>query len=189
MGTQAISFLCSGESPGRLGNAHPQIMPYQVFKTADGHMIIGVGNDGQFQRFCKAIGRPELSADPRFAENWLRIAEREVLTALLAPIMQTRGKSEWMALLEPVNVPCGPINNMQDVFDEPQVIHRQLRVDLPHASGAVAPTVASPMRFSRTPVEYRAAPPALGQHTDEVLRTILGKTSAEIQRLKSDGVL
>ena len=186
---QVVSYLCSGKVPVRWGNAHPQVVPYEVFPTADGHIILAVGNDSQFASFCQAAGCAELVQEPRFKTMSQRIVHRTELIPLIADVMRTRSKQEWIALLEAANVPCGPINNMKEVFEDPQVRHRKLRVDIPHPLGGTAPVVASPMRLSATPVEYRLAPPMLGQHNGEVLGKLLGKSDDEIARLKSAGIV
>jgi crotonobetainyl-CoA:carnitine CoA-transferase CaiB-like acyl-CoA transferase len=186
---QAVSYFVSGRIPVRWGNAHPQVVPYEVFPTADGHLILAVGNDSQFERFCQAAGCPELAAEPRFRTMSQRIIHRAELIPIIREIMRTRTKREWIELLEAANVPCGPINDMKEVFEDPQVRHRGLRVDMPHPAGSAAPVVASPLRLSKTPVEYRLAPPLLGQHTAEVLKGLLGKSDAEIARLRSAGVV
>ncbi|MEW5863437.1 MAG: CaiB/BaiF CoA-transferase family protein [Pseudomonadota bacterium] len=186
---QAVSYFVSGRIPVRWGNAHPQVVPYEVFPTADGHLILAVGNDSQFERFCQAAGCPELAAEPRFRTMSQRIVHRAELIPIIREIMRTRTKREWIELLEAANVPCGPINDMKEVFEDPQVRHRGLRVDMPHPAGSAAPVVASPLRLSKTPVEYRLAPPLLGQHTAEVLKGLLGKSDAEIARLRSAGVV
>jgi len=186
---QIVSYFCSGRIPIRYGNAHAQVVPYEVFPTADGHIILAIGNDGQFQRFCEVAGCAELAEEPRFKTNTQRIVHRAELIPLIAEVMRTRSKQEWIEMLEAATVPCGPINNMKEVFEDPQVRHRELRVDIPHPSGGVAPVVANPMRFSGTPVEYRLAPPLLGQHNDEIYRGLLGKSAAEIAQLKSAGIL
>ena len=186
---QIVSFFASGRIPVRWGNAHPQVVPYEAFATADGHIILAVGNDGQFKRFCKVAECPELAEEKRFATNSQRIVHRAELIPIIAGIMHTRSKREWLAALEAADVPCGPINNMQEVFEDPQVVHRKLRVDMPHAAGGTAPVVASPMRLSDTPVEYRLAPPLLGQHNDEIYRGLLGKSAAEMERLAKAGIV
>jgi len=186
---QIVSYFCSGRIPIRYGNAHAQVVPYEVFPTADGHIILAIGNDGQFQRFCEVAGCVELAEEPRFKTNSQRIVHRAELIPLIAEVMRTHSKQEWIEMLEAATVPCGPINNMKEVFEDAQVRHRELRVDIPHPSGGVAPVVANPMRFSGTPVEYRLAPPLLGQHNDEIYRGLLGKSEAEIARLKSAGIL
>jgi crotonobetainyl-CoA:carnitine CoA-transferase CaiB-like acyl-CoA transferase len=186
---QIVGFFCSGRIPLRYGNAHANVVPYEVFPTADGHIILAVGNDGQFQRFCEAAGCPELAAEARFKTNSQRIVHRAELVPLIAEILRTRTKREWIDVLEDANVPCGPINNMKEVFEDPQVQHRRLRVDMPHPLGGIAPLVASPMRLSATPVEYRHAPPLLGQHNEEILKGLLGKSDAEIAALQAGGIV
>ena len=186
---QIVSYFCSGRIPIRYGNAHAQVVPYEVFPTADGHIILAIGNDGQFQRFCEIAGCQELAEEARFKTNSQRIVHRAELIPLIAEVMRTRSKQEWIVALEEATVPCGPINNMKEVFEDPQVKHRELRVDIPHASGGTAPVVASPMRLSKTPVEYRFAPPLLGEHNDEIYRGLLGKSEAEIAKLKSAGIV
>jgi formyl-CoA transferase len=186
---QIVSYLCSGKIPIRWGNAHPQVVPYEVFPTADGHIILAIGNDSQFASFCQAAGCAELAQEPRFKTMSQRIVHRGELIPLIAEVMRTRTKHEWIVALEAANVPCGPINNMKEVFEDPQVQHRKLRVDIPHPLGGVAPVVASPLRLSATPVEYRLAPPMLGQHNADVLRNLLGKSDAELARLKAAGII
>jgi formyl-CoA transferase len=186
---QITSYFASGKIPARWGNAHAQVVPYEVFPTSDGHVILAVGNDSQFASFCQAAGCPELAEEARFKTNPARIVHRGELIPLIAEIMRTRTKREWIAALEAANVPCGPINNMKEVFEDPQVQHRQLRVDMPHPSGGTASVVRSPLRLSETPVEYRLAPPTLGQHNDEVLRGLLEKSASEITRLKAVGIV
>jgi formyl-CoA transferase len=186
---QIVSYFCSGRIPIRWGNAHAQVVPYEVFATTDGHIILAVGNDTQFASFCQVAGCAELAEEPRFRTNSQRIVHRAELIPLIAEIMRTRTKQEWIGMLEAANVPCGPINNMKEVFEDPQVRHRRLRVDLPHPLGGTAPVVASPMRLSATPVEYRHAPPLLGQHNDEIYRGLLGMGDAELERLRSHGIV
>jgi crotonobetainyl-CoA:carnitine CoA-transferase CaiB-like acyl-CoA transferase len=186
---QIVSYLCSGKVPIRWGNAHPQVVPYEVFPTADGHIILAVGNDSQFASFCQAAGCPELAQEPRFKTMSQRIVHRGELIPLITEVMRTRSKREWIETLEAANVPCGPINNMKEVFDDPQVQHRQLRVDMPHPLGGVAPVVRSPLRLSETPVEYRLAPPLLGQHNEEVLKGLLGRSDADLKQLKTAGIV
>ena len=187
--SQIVSYLASGEIPQRWGNAHPQVVPYEVFATSDGHIILAVGNDSQFASFCHAAGCPELASDPRFKTNSQRIVHRESLIPLIAATMRARGKREWIQALEVANVPCGPINNMKEVLEDPQVRHRQLRVDMPHPLGGVAPVVRSPLRLSETPVEYRLPPPMLGQHNEEVLKGLLGRSDADLARLKAEKLI
>ena len=186
---QISSYFAAGKIPVRWGNAHPQVVPYEVFPTADGHIILAVGNDSQFASFCQAAGCPELAQEARFKTMSQRIIHRGELIPLIAEVMRTRTKREWIEALEAANVPCGPINNMKEVFEDPQVRHRELRVDMPHPLGGTASVVRSPLRLSETPVEYRLAPPMLGQHNDEVLRGLLGKSEGELTRLKAAGIL
>ena len=186
---QIVSYFCSGRIPIRYGNAHAQVVPYEVFPTSDGHIILAIGNDGQFKRFCEIAGCAELADEARFKTNSQRIVHRAELIPLIAEVMRQRSKQEWIAALEEATVPCGPINNMKEVFEDPQVKHRGLRIDMPHPRGGTAPVVASPMRLSETPVEYRIAPPLLGQHNEEIYRGLLGKSEAELARLKSAGIV
>ncbi|MGH8434802.1 MAG: CaiB/BaiF CoA transferase family protein [Pseudomonas sp.] len=170
LANQAMNYLTTGTPPRRLGNAHPNIVPYQDFPTADGDFILTVGNDGQFRKFCEVAGHPEWADDARFATNKLRVANRAVLIPLIrqATVFKTTG--EWVTALEQAGVPCGPINDLAQMFADPQVQARGLRVELPHALGGTVPQVASPIRLSETPVQYRNAPPLLGEHTVAVLQ-------------------
>jgi crotonobetainyl-CoA:carnitine CoA-transferase CaiB-like acyl-CoA transferase len=171
-----------------MGNAHPNIVPYQDFPTADGDMILAIGNDGQFARFCELAGHAEWASDERFATNAARVKNRAALIPLLRQTTVMKTTAEWIALLENAAVPCGPINDLAAVFADPQVQHRGLRVDLSHAAGGTAPQVANPIHLSATPVEYRAAPPTLGQDTDAVLRE-LGRSDEEIAALRSKSIV
>ncbi len=176
LANQASAYLATGQAPERMGNAHPSIVPYQAFPTRDGHMILAIGNDGQFARFCACAGLTGLAADPRFSSNRARVAHRAELIPLLAACTVGRSTADWIALLESQAVPCGPINSVAEVFADPQVQARGMRIDLPHAgvaAGQVA-LAASPIKFSATPVAYRQAPPGLGEHTDSVLERVLG---------------
>jgi crotonobetainyl-CoA:carnitine CoA-transferase CaiB-like acyl-CoA transferase len=186
---QILNYWCSGEIPLRFGNAHANIVPYEVFHSADGHIILAVGNDTQFAAFCRVAGRPELAEDPRFKTNPERVKHRPVLVPIVQQIVRGRTSRDWIEHLEAASVPCGPINNMQEVFEDPQVRHRGLRVEIPHPSGVPCPTVASPMRFSATPVDYAVPPPMLGEHTREVLRGVLGLSDSEIDALAASGVI
>jgi crotonobetainyl-CoA:carnitine CoA-transferase CaiB-like acyl-CoA transferase len=169
-------------------NGHPNIVPYQDFPTADGDMILAIGNDGQFARFCQIAGRPEWSTDERFATNSARVRNRTELLPLLRQTTVMKTTAEWIALLEKSAVPCGPINDLAGVFDDPQVKHRGLRVEMPHAAGGMAPQVGNPMQFSLTPIDYRRAPPVLGQDTESVLRE-LGRSDEAIAALRAAGVI
>ncbi len=188
LANQAESHLATGRPPPRLGNAHPSIVPYQAFATRDGHLVLAVGNDAQFARFCEVAGRPELARDGRFTTNADRVAHRDALVGLLGPLLASRSTADWAAALEAAGVPCGPINDLAQVFEDPQVRHRGLRVDVPHPELGTVPVVASPIRLSETPVVH-AAPPALGEHTREVLVDILGMDEDEVDALRSRGVI
>ncbi len=188
LANQAMNYLVSGRAPRRLGNGHPNIVPYQDFPTADGDMILAIGNDGQFARFCAIAGHPEWAADERFATNAARVRQRAALIPLLRQATVMKTTAAWIALLEQAAVPCGPINDLAGVFADPQVVHRGLHVDMPHAAGGVAPQVANPIRFSATPVGYRLAPPLLGQDTDQVLRE-LGRSEEQIVALRASRVI
>ncbi|HEX7650054.1 MAG TPA: CaiB/BaiF CoA-transferase family protein [Noviherbaspirillum sp.] len=183
------NYLASGQAPKRWGNAHPNIVPYQTFATSDGHIIVAVGNDGQFRKFVEAGGRPELALDERFATNPMRVRHRDTLVPLLAEMVKTKTKQQWIDALEAAGVPCGPINNLDEVFENPQVQARRMRVDLPHPTGATVKLVGSPMKMSATPPAYDMPPPLLGQHTEEVLGELLGKSADDIAALKKSGVI
>ncbi len=189
LANQAMNYLTTGNNPKRLGNAHPNIVPYQDFPTADGYMILAIGNDGQFARFCAEAGQPELAADARYATNRARVENRASLIPALKRLTIERSTADWIAALEAKAVPCGPINTLADVFADPQVQARGLKVDMPHPVAGSVSLVANPMRFSATPVEYRSAPPALGEHTGQILRETLGLSGAEIDGLRSAGVI
>ncbi|WP_286786456.1 MULTISPECIES: CaiB/BaiF CoA transferase family protein [Pseudomonas] len=189
LGNQALNYLTTGVAPKRLGNAHPNIVPYQDFPTADGDFILTVGNDGQFRKFCEVAGHPEWADDPRFASNRARVAHRGELIPLIRQATVFRTTAEWVAALEQAGVPCGPINDLAQVFADPQVIARGLRVELPHPLAGSVPQVASPIRLSETPVEYRNAPPLLGEHSEQVLREWLGMAASEVSALRERGVL
>jgi crotonobetainyl-CoA:carnitine CoA-transferase CaiB-like acyl-CoA transferase len=188
LANQAMNYLVSGKAPQRMGNAHPNIVPYQDFPTADGDMILAIGNDGQFARFCEIAGHAEWAADERFAANAARVKNRMTLIPLLRQTTVMKTTAEWIALLENAAVPCGPINDLAAVFADPQVKHRGLHIDLPHAAGGSAPQVANPIHFSATPVNYRRAPPLLGQDTDDILRE-LGRSSEEIAALRARSIV
>jgi crotonobetainyl-CoA:carnitine CoA-transferase CaiB-like acyl-CoA transferase len=186
---QNTNYFATGTPPRRIGNLHPNIVPYQPFRTADGDVIIACGNDNLYRKFCAAAGCPELAEDPRFASNGKRVENRAELTRLLAEVFRKRSTRDWVELLEAAGVPNGPINDIAQVFEEPQVKARGVRIELKHAAGTMLPMVASPMRFSETPLEYRQAPPLLGEHTEEVLRGLLGKSAAEIAALRAEQVI
>jgi crotonobetainyl-CoA:carnitine CoA-transferase CaiB-like acyl-CoA transferase len=189
LANQAMNYLTTGVAPRRLGNAHPNIVPYQDFPTADGDIILTVGNDGQFRKFCEVAGLPALAADPRFSTNQARVAHRAELIPLIRQATVFKTTAEWLAALEQAGVPCGPINDLQQVFADPQVQARGLRVELPHPLAGSVPQVASPIRLSATPVQYRNAPPLLGEHTEQVLQQWLGLSLEQIAELRRAGVL
>jgi crotonobetainyl-CoA:carnitine CoA-transferase CaiB-like acyl-CoA transferase len=186
---QNTNYFSTGRPPKRIGNLHPNIVPYQPFRTKDGSVILACGNDNLYRRFCEAAGCAELAGDPRFATNGKRVENRAEMTRLLAAVFAQRTTREWVELLEAAGVPNGPINDVAQVFEEPQVKARGVRIELEHPVAGKLPLVASPMRFSATPVEHRLAPPVLGQHSDEVLRALLHLSDAEIARLRADGVV
>ena len=179
------NFLASGKPPVRWGNAHPNIVPYQTFQTRDGWIIVAVGNDGQFRKFVEAGGRPELADDERFATNPSRVRHRDTLVPILAEMVKARDKADWIGALEAAGVPCGPINDLDEVFDNEQVVARGMQVSLPHPCGADAKLVRNPIRMSATPPEARTAPPLLGAQTDDVLRDMLGYDDAKIATLRA----
>jgi crotonobetainyl-CoA:carnitine CoA-transferase CaiB-like acyl-CoA transferase len=188
---EGTNYLLSGRVPRRLGNEHPNIVPYKVFATADGHVILAVGNDGQFRRWCGFAGAPELADDPRFLTNPLRVANREALYALMPAAMRRLTTDAWVEGLAARGVPCSPVNTIDRVFEDPQVRARGMRVDLPHPEAAcgTVPLIANPLKMSATPPAHRRAPPTLGQHTDEVLEELLGMGAAERARLREAGVI
>jgi len=188
LANQATNWLVGGMLPKRLGNAHPNIVPYQVFAVADGHLILAVANDRQFASFARAVGAEQLSRDARFATNAERVAHRETLVGLLTPIMAGRSLCAWIDTLEAAHVPCGAINRIDQVFEDAQAKARGLRITMQHATGAMD-LVASPLRLSRTPPEYRSAPPLLGEHTDEVLTDVLSLQPEEIARLRAEKIV
>jgi len=183
------NYLNSGKPPKRWGNAHANIVPYQTFACLDGHIIVATGNDGQYQKFVEAGGRPELAGDPRFATNPLRVQNRELLVPLLAEMVRTKPRDAWIALLEEKGVPCGPINDVGEVFANEQVQAREMAIALPHPSAGQVKLVRNPIRMSATPATSGMAPPLLGQHTTEVLREMLGRSEEEIAALRERGVI
>jgi glutaryl-CoA transferase len=186
---QNTNYFSTGKPPGRIGNLHPNIVPYQPFKSSDGEVIVACGNDNLFRKFCEAAGRPELAQDPRFASNGKRVENRAEMTRVIQEFFGKRSTAEWLERLEAAGVPNGPINNLAQVFEEPQVKARGVKIELEHKAAGKLPLVASPMRFSGTPLEYRLPPPLLGEHTEEVLRDLLGKSAAEIAQLRAGGAV
>jgi len=188
LANQTSNFHVSGKAPGRMGNAHPNIVPYQAVPTANGHIVLAIGNDRQYAKFCKVAGRPELIDDSRFCGNIERVEHREELMDIIVGITRSRSSADWIAALQAVHVPCGPINRLDEVFTDPHVRHRGMRIELDHPLAGTAPLTASPMRFSKTPVEYDLAPPLLGQHTREVLSGLLGRDAAVVEDLMARGI-
>ena len=189
MANMNMNYLVSGAVPKRQGNAHANIVPYQVFRSSDGHLVLAVGNDRQFAKFCDIAGCPELARNERFATNANRVRNREILIPLLQEILLGRTTQEWVAPLEAAGVPSGPINDIAQVFEHPQVKHRRIRVDLPHPQSGSVPSVGNPIKFSATPITYRNAPPVLGQHTQDILSTLGGLSAAEIKMLGDKGII
>ena len=189
LANQGMNYLATGEVPGRLGNAHPNIVPYQTFKTSDGDIILACGNDNLFSKFCEAGDCVHLVQDARFATNGKRVENRAALVPLLQEIFSRRTTREWVEALEAAGVPNGPINNLKQVFEEPQVVARGMKIEVEHASAGRVPLMASPMRFSETPLEFRLPPPTLGQHTGEILQGVLGLDAAAIARLRDEGII
>ncbi|HTE16511.1 MAG TPA: CaiB/BaiF CoA-transferase family protein [Burkholderiales bacterium] len=189
LANQNANYLIGGEVPQRMGNAHPNVMPYQTFRTEDGDIIIATGNDGQYQRLCVAAGIAEAATDPRFASNALRIAHREACTAVLADAMKKKTTAAWVNALGTAGVPCGPINRLDEVYNDPQVQHRGMKIDVPHPLAGSVPLVANPIKFSRTPIAYDRPPPLVGEHANEVLRDVLGKSSADIAALREKKII
>jgi len=188
LANQSMNYLISGMVPSRLGNAHPNVVPYQSFQTSDGHLVLAVGNDEQFRRCCAQLGRSDLSKDERYRRNRGRVEHRDTLLAALKDTFVTRPTADWLSLLEAADVPCAPINGLDQVFAEPQCVARALCLKLPHAYGAV-PSIANPVRLSDTPPSYRRPPPLLGEHTDEVLRAELGFDGQHIGALRAAGII
>lgn len=188
-GNQVTGYFSSGKVPFRYGNAHASLVPYQVFKTADGDIVVAVGNDLQWQKFCEAIGRRDLAIEERWAKVTGRITGREVLIPELSRTMLTRSSADWIECLEALGVPCGRINDYQQVFEDPQVIHRGLRVDLTTEDGGTVSTIASPLRLMGTPVQYKLAPPKLGSSTESVLKQLLSKSDEDISAYRKANVI
>jgi len=189
LANQAMNYLASDKAPGRMGNAHPNIVPYQAFATSDGHMILAVGNDNQFAKFCDVAGLEGLSEDERFKTNAGRVKNRDSLVPVLQERIAQDTLDWWIENLEGAHVPCGPINTIDRVFKDPQVLHREMKVNLDHPVAGKVPSVGSPLKFSNTPVRYDSAPPMVGQHTKQALQTILNTSEDEISSLTELGVI
>ena len=189
LANQAMTYLAAGQTPVRMGNAHPNIVPYQVFETQDGHIILAVGNDGQFRRFCELADQPQLAQDPRFVANRGRVKHRAPLIEALALLMKSKNTDDWLNLLEPEGIPCGRINSIDETLNDPQVVHRQMRTQALHSSLGEINLLGSPLKLSETPGEVRRSPPVLGEDTDQVLREVLGYKDSAISALQADGVV
>jgi crotonobetainyl-CoA:carnitine CoA-transferase CaiB-like acyl-CoA transferase len=189
LANQTLNFLVSGKSPVRRGTAHPNIVPYQAFPTKDAWLMLAVGNDRQFASFCKAAGKPALAKDRRFVTNAARVKNRVALVSAIEKLCRTKTTRGWVKLLTRASVPCGPINSIAEVFEEPQVKHREIRFELPHALGGKLPQVKNPLFFSRNTLVYSTPPPLLGAHTEPILAAELGLSRAEILSLKRDGTI
>jgi crotonobetainyl-CoA:carnitine CoA-transferase CaiB-like acyl-CoA transferase len=189
LANQGMNYLATGENPPRLGNQHPNIAPYQEFPTKDGYIILAVGNDPTFERFCKAFGQEALLADPRFATNPIRVQNRQLVTDTLTPVMKSKTTAEWIDALEALKIGCGPINTLEQVFADPHVKAREMVVEMAHGSGETVQVIANPVKLSATPPSYRSAPPVLGEHTNAVLTDVLKMSAAEIAALKEKGIL
>ena len=189
LANQASNYLTSGVSPGRLGNAHPNIVPYQVVQTSDGFIIIAVGNDTQFSRFCELLNLAEISTDEKFSTNKARVTNRSELVGLMQPVIQNYTSEYWLTELEKAKIPCGAINDIEQVFEHPQVIHRQLNISLPHDEAKQVDLVANPINFSKTKINYHKPPPMLGQHSAEILKEWLELDASVLEELVQSGVV
>jgi crotonobetainyl-CoA:carnitine CoA-transferase CaiB-like acyl-CoA transferase len=191
LANQGLGYLTTGAVPHRLGNAHPNIVPYQVFPSRDGHFVLCIGNDKQFRRFAELVGAPGLAVDPRFATNPERVRHRADLVPVLEQLTRIRSTIDWLSLLQPAGIPCGPVNDIGQVFADPQVRHRDMLIEMPYPAAAegIVRLIGNPIRGSAGPVSYRRPPPELGEHTDEILRDVLGLGDAERARLRGSGVI
>ena len=189
LANQGMNYLATGENPARLGNQHPNIVPYQVFPTEDGHIVLSIGNDPTFKRFCEAFALTHLLEDERFATNAARVRNRQLVTDTLTPVMQLHHTGWWVEKLEALKIGCGPINKLAEVFADPQVIAREAVREMAHSSGQMVKVIANPVRLSETPPDYRLAPPLLGEHTDAVLSERLGLGAAALAALREKGVI
>ena len=189
LANQAMNYLASGTNPPRLGNGHPNIVPYQAFATADGYIMLTIGNDSQYRRFCELVERPDLADDARFEKNNGRVKHRDVLLPILDEILLSKSSQQWLDDLNARGIPCGPINNLDQVFADPQVRHRGVRIELEHPSAGRVPSVSNPIRFSQTEISHDRAPPLLGQHTDDVLARILDVDPENLARLHAEQII
>jgi crotonobetainyl-CoA:carnitine CoA-transferase CaiB-like acyl-CoA transferase len=190
LANEGMNYLVGGRVPKRLGNAHANIVPYQVFATSDGHIILAIGNETQFRKFCEFAGKPEIAGDERFSSNAGRMKNQAALVPMLREIMKAKTRAHWLEGLEKLGVPCGPVNNIDQVFADPQVLARGMKIEMEHsATGVRLPMIGSPIKMSATPPSYRRAPPTCGEHTDEVLAELLGLSTAEIVGLRERGIV
>jgi crotonobetainyl-CoA:carnitine CoA-transferase CaiB-like acyl-CoA transferase len=189
LANQGMNYLATGENPVRLGNQHPNIAPYQVFPTADGHMVLSIGNDPTFKRFCEAFELTHLLDDPRFVTNAARVGNRQVVTDTLTPVMRQHPTHWWIERLESLKIGCGPINKLAEVFADPHVLAREMVLEMAHGSGQMVKVIANPVKLSETPADYRLPPPLLGEHTDAVLGERLGLDAEALAALREKGVI
>ncbi|MDB9724347.1 CoA transferase [bacterium] len=189
LANQASNYLVGGDVPGRIGNSHPNIVPYQAFATADGHLILAVGNDGQFQRFCEVIHQPQLAQDSRYESNRTRVENRESLCSLISEIMKAANTKDWLQRLESRNVPCGPINTIDQVFADPQILARGMLISMVDTRGGEIPLVANPINYSRSTIDYTVPPPELGSSTESILGEYLEYSALDIAALRNKSVI
>jgi crotonobetainyl-CoA:carnitine CoA-transferase CaiB-like acyl-CoA transferase len=189
LANQGMNYLATGENPIRLGNQHPNIVPYQVFSTKDGYLVLSIGNDATFKRFCDSFALSHLLDDPRFATNAARVEHRQLVTETLTPVMRQHPTTWWVDRLEGLKIGCGPINTLKEVFADPQIQARGVVIELPHSSGTTVKVIANPVRLSETPANYRMASPMLGEHTDEVLQGLLGMSGEDMAELRAKGIV
>jgi crotonobetainyl-CoA:carnitine CoA-transferase CaiB-like acyl-CoA transferase len=189
LANQGMNYLATGENPVRLGNQHPNIVPYQVFPTADGHIVLSVGNDPTFKRFCEALNLTHLLEDSRFATNAARVSNRQLVTDTLTPVMMEHPTAWWIDRLEALKIGCGPINKLSQVFEDPHVVARRMVLEMAHSSGQTVKLIANPVKLSETPADYRLAPPMLGEHTEAVLGERLGLNAAALAALREKKII
>ena len=189
LANQAMNYLATGSNPPRLGNGHPNIVPYQAFATADGYIMLTIGNDAQYRRFCELAERTDLADDERFEKNSGRVKHRNLLLPQLDEILRSKTSRQWLDDLNSRGIPCGPINNLDQVFADPQVQHRGLCMALEHPVAGQVPSISNPIRFSQTRIKHELAPPLLGQHTDAVLSRLLDLDREDLVRLRTDQVI
>jgi crotonobetainyl-CoA:carnitine CoA-transferase CaiB-like acyl-CoA transferase len=189
LANQGMNYLATGENPARLGNQHPNIAPYQVFPTQDGHIVLSVANDPTFKRFCEAFNLTHMLEDPRFVTNAARVTNRQLVTDTLTPVMQQHPTTWWVERLEALKIGCGPINKLSEVFEDPHVVARNMVLEMAHSSGQTVKVIANPVKLSETPADYRIPPPLLGEHTDAVLGERLGLDAAALAALREKNVI